>query len=250
MALGEGTLRAARRWLEQLQVAEISRARALFTHHPDYADLTPVQYADGLAWLLRSGLVSADGRPNVKVGVPERRGVAGGRWTLEAETRRREIGAAGERAIVRLVEQGGSLRVTHVAAWSDAYGYDVEVESTQGAVSHIEVKATTDPTRLRFHLTRHEFEVMRRDPDWVLVTVLIDVHGGVLAVATVSRDWLKQAAPADRTAAGRWESAHFVVPDHALAVGVLSADGRRLDLAVDARMPVWGLSYASSTQLA
>lgn len=94
MALGEGTLRAARRWLEQLQVAEISRARALFTHHPDYADLTPVQYADGLAWLLRSGLVSADGRPNVKVGVPERRGVAGGRWTLEAETRRREIGAA------------------------------------------------------------------------------------------------------------------------------------------------------------
>ncbi|MEV6178951.1 DUF3883 domain-containing protein [Streptomyces sp. NPDC052015] len=249
MALGEGTRRAARRWLEQLHVAEIPRVRALFTHHPDYADLTPVQYADGLAWLLRSGLVTANGRPRVVVDAHERQGGtslpngAQGRWTLEAEAARRELGAAGERAIVRLLELSGSLRVTHVAAWSDAYGYDVEVESSEGAVSHIEVKATTDPTRLRFHLTRHEYEVMRRDPDWLLAAVLVGSHGGALAVATVSRDWLRLAAPQDREPAVRWESAHFAVPHHMLTVGVVKGDGRRLDSEAGISfLPVWGLS--------
>ncbi|CAM5592753.1 hypothetical protein SBADM41S_02787 [Streptomyces badius] len=60
---GDGTREAARRWLIYLRIADVSRVRTLFTHHPRYADLTPVQYAEGLAWLRRTDLVSGAGRP-------------------------------------------------------------------------------------------------------------------------------------------------------------------------------------------
>lgn len=245
-APGEGTRRAARRWLEHLHVADIPRLRSLFTHHPDYSDLTPVQYSDGLAWLLRQGLVTSNGRPLVRVGVHERRdkaaafNIAEVRWNPAAEAARRETGTAGEQAVIRLLELSGA-DVVHMAALSDAYGYDVRAVSREGAVGHIEVKATTDPTRLRVHLTRHEYEVMRRDPDWLLTVVLIGAQGDALNVVTVSRDWLSLAAPEDTDRHAQWESACFSVPDHVLERGVVCADGRRLvSDAVAPFMPVWG----------
>ncbi|MFF4348854.1 DUF3883 domain-containing protein [Streptomyces sp. NPDC001530] len=252
-APGEGTRRAARRWLEHLHVADIPRLRSLFTHHPDYSDLTPVQYADGLAWLLRQGIITPDGRSLVRVGAHETRDRAAAvqvsrvRWTPAAEAARRETGTAGERAVVRLLELSASARVVHVAALSDAYGYDIQAESKDGAVGHIEVKATTDPTRLIVYLTRHEYEVMRRDPDWLLAAVLMGVQGDALNVVTVSRAWLGLAAPEDRDCNGQWESARFSVPFHVLTPGIVRADGRRLvPDALAPLMPVWGLSQAPS----
>ncbi|MFD9329125.1 DUF3883 domain-containing protein [Streptomyces sp. NPDC060065] len=234
-------------------MADIPRLRSLFTHHPDYSDLTPVQYADGLAWLLKQGLVTPNGRPLVRVGGHDGRGKAAAfniaqvRWTAAAEDARSETGAAGEQAVLRLLEENGSAHVIHVAALSDAYGYDVHAESPEGAVGHIEVKATTDPTRLTVHLTRHECEVMRRDPDWLLAAVLIGAHGDALNVVTVGREWLSLVAPEDTDRRGRWESACFSVPDYVLTRGVVRADGRRMvPDAVAPFMPVWGLSQAPS----
>ncbi|MFD8740111.1 protein NO VEIN domain-containing protein [Streptomyces sp. NPDC059618] len=249
MALGNGTRCAARRWLEHLPVADIPRLRALFTHHPDYADLTPVQYADGLAWLLREGLVTPDGRSAVQFGLPKQRDpsaaerVHTARWNPDAEAVRRATGLAGELAVIRLLEQSGSVRLDHVAAVSDAFGYDIEVESQGGHVGHVEVKSTTDPTRLRIHLTRHEYEVMCSDPDWLLAAVLVGTHGDALHVVTVSREWLIRASPADRDHRGGWESARFDVPGHVMASGIVRLDGRQL-LADPPLKEVWGVSKA------
>ncbi|MER7705262.1 DUF3883 domain-containing protein [Kitasatospora sp. NPDC097605] len=55
----EGAMRAALRWLHVLRTTDVDHARALFTHHDAYADLTPAQYADGLEWLERIRLIPA-----------------------------------------------------------------------------------------------------------------------------------------------------------------------------------------------
>ncbi|MET8692732.1 DUF3883 domain-containing protein [Streptomyces bauhiniae] len=253
MTPGEGTRRAARRWLAYLEVADIPRVRSLFTHHPDYSDLTPVQYADGLAWLLSRGLITSDGHSLVKADWGEQRDGEAAlegvpvQWSPALEAARRETGTAGERAVIRLLELSGAARVVHVAALSDAYGYDVHTEPGDGTAGHIEVKATTDPTRLVIHLTRHEYEVMCGDPDWLLAAVLVGADGGALNVVTVSRDWLSTAAPQDRDRRGQWESARFRIPDHAVMPGILHASGRRLvPEAIAPYLPVWGLSQSSS----
>ncbi|WP_329496924.1 DUF3883 domain-containing protein [Kitasatospora herbaricolor] len=55
---GDGTLKAALRWLQAMRTEDVPRIRALFTHHDAYADLTPDQYAHGLLWLHHLGLAA------------------------------------------------------------------------------------------------------------------------------------------------------------------------------------------------
>lgn len=253
MPLREGTRRAVLRWLEALGVADVPRARALFTHHRDYADLTPVQYADGLAWLLRTGLVDHSGRPVVSVqGYDHPEGatvppIARMKWDESAEAARQAAGTAGELAILDLLAIGGAVRAVHVAAVSDMHGYDIEASSPEGAVAHLEVKATTDPTRLVIHLTRHEYEVMRRDEDWLLAAVLIDRQGRALNVVSVDREWLRCAAPLDRDRHGAWESARYSVPAYAMEPGLVKGDGSLvIPTVVLPLMPLWGLPLLPS----
>ncbi|MGC5411634.1 protein NO VEIN domain-containing protein, partial [Streptomyces sp. DT225] len=84
-------------------------------------------------------------------------------WSRAGEQARRAVGAAGEQALLRLLRDGGVPHVRHVAAESDAYGYDIQAARSASERAHIEVKSTTDPTRLVIHLTRHEYEVMATD---------------------------------------------------------------------------------------
>lgn len=232
--LGEGTRRAALRWLAHLPVADVPRVRALFTHHPRYADLTPVQYSQGLDWLRRMGLVTEAGRPVLDVSESELQDAAVASalpsvlWSRAADEARAEIGAAGERALLDLLLRGGATAVRHVAAISDAYGYDIEALLTATEVMHLEVKSTTDPTRLLVHLTRHEYEVMRTDTEWMMAAVLVGADGSALSVATVCRLWLLSAVPEDRSEDGRWQSARLAVPPQALTPGLRAGPGRRL----------------------
>ncbi|MFB7848154.1 protein NO VEIN domain-containing protein [Streptomyces sp. NPDC002466] len=141
------------------------------------------------------------------------------RWSCAAEEARRAVGESGEQALLQLLIRRGVPQVRHVAAESDAYGYDIAAgASTERA--HLEVKSTTNPTRLVIHLTRHEYEVMATDPIWHLVAVLVGRNGGAVNVATVSRAWLHSAVPADRDKAGRWESVRLEVPAHAITQGL------------------------------
>ncbi|MFF3646235.1 protein NO VEIN domain-containing protein [Streptomyces sp. NPDC002564] len=254
MLPGEGTRRAAVRWLELLRIADVPRARAVFTHHPDYADLTPVQYAEGLAWLRGSGLLDEGGKPLVRVSgceAPESAAVphmARVKWNEGAEAARRAIGLAGETAVLKLLALGCARRIAHVAAVSDSYGFDIDTESWEGVPAHLEVKGTTDPTRLIIHLTRHEHEVMRGDPHWLLAAVLLNGQGEALNLVSVDRDWLLQAAPVDRERTGAWESARFAVPGPALTPGLVTREGRRIIReSVPPFMPLWGVSVTRTT---
>ncbi|WP_392841060.1 protein NO VEIN domain-containing protein [Streptomyces sp. LN500] len=221
--------------------------RVLFTHHPRYSDLTPAQYDEGLAWLRRAGMVTAMNRPVVEISDSELRdmGIASVvpqvQWSRAAEEARRAIGAAGEQALLRLLRRGGVPRVRHVAAESDAYGYDIEAVRSLAERAHIEVKSTTDPTRLVIHLTRHEYEVMATDVEWCLAAVLVGGDGNAVNVATVSRGWLHSAVPADKAEDGRWESARLEVPVYAITSGLATGAWRLLPDALVPSQPVWGL---------
>lgn len=241
----EATRRAALRWLAELRVAGVPRARALFTHHPGYADLTPAQYAEGLAWLRRTGMVTAAGRPVVDVGdsgataFGDPAPVPSVLWSQAAESARRAVGAAGEHALLRLLRENGIPEVRHTAAESDAYGYDIRAARSVSERAHIEVKSTTDPTRLVVHLTRHEYEVMGGDEAWCLAAVLVGRDGTALNVATVSRDWLHSAVPVDQTTRGRWESVRLEVPALALTPGLATRRWQPLPDGVLPVCPVW-----------
>ncbi|WP_432095949.1 protein NO VEIN domain-containing protein [Streptomyces sp. bgisy100] len=255
------------RWLTHLRTEDVSRARALFTHQRRYADLAPVQYADALAWLRRSGLLGPDGRPVLEECLRtleplilgwQKAAAAGGvdadalcdeAWTAarglglewhplaglhlaghgEADPeKRRRTGLAGELAILALLRAAG-CQVRHVAAVSDRFGYDIEVSVPGGLSVHLEVKATVGADRLVVHLTRHEYETMRADPEWSMVAVLVDAGGEAAAVATVRRAWLASAVPEDQNERGRWESVRLAVPPVALLEGIRAgADERPL----------------------
>lgn len=248
--LGEGTRRAAVRWLAHLRVADVPRARVLFTHHPRYADLTPAQYAEGLSWLRRMGLVTEEGRPVVDISEGELRDDSAESvvprilWSLAAEESRAQTGAAGEWALLELLRGAGRLSVRHVAKISDAFGYDIETAPTAVQAVHIEVKSTTDPTRLLVYLTRHEHNVMLTDPRWIMAAVLVGADGSALSAATVSREWLMSAVPEDRSERGRWQSARLAVPPHAMTPGLEDNEGRAL--LPGGVFPVestWGMRY-------
>lgn len=160
-------------------------------------------------------------------------------WSRTAEEARKAVGAAGEQALLRLLRDGGVPHVRHVAAESDAYGYDIEAARSVSERAHIEVKSTTDPTRLVIHLTRHEYEVMARDGEWCLAAVLVGGDGIAVNVATVDRGWLHSAVPADQTRRGRWESARLEVPAHALRPGLATEAWRLLPDWLLPQSPVW-----------
>ena len=61
----EPILRASRRWLAHLNVSGVARTRAILTGAPDYADITPTQYADALAWLKSCHLVDTSNRARI-----------------------------------------------------------------------------------------------------------------------------------------------------------------------------------------
>jgi hypothetical protein len=132
---------------------------------------------------------------------------------------RARVGDAGERSLVELLRRETSCVVEHVALTQDGLGYDVRVADP---VANLEVKSTTRLGRLTLYLSRNEFEVMRVDPAWQLVAVLLDSADldTVTALATVDRAWLLAAAPSDRSAAGRWESMRVHVAPAALTGGI------------------------------
>ncbi|MBW5423105.1 DUF3883 domain-containing protein [Streptomyces sp. BG9H] len=251
MSLGEGTRRAALRWLELLRIADVPRSRALFTHHPGYADLTPAQYAEGLAWLRGRGLLDNCDQPVVLVQGSENCDstapltISRAKWNEEAASARRAVGMAGEAAVLEMLAMGGARRIVHVAAVSDSFGFDIDVESSEGDTAHLEVKATTDPTRLVVHLSRHEYEVMRGDGDWICAAVLVGGQGEALNLVTVDRNWLCQAAPRDQDRRGSWESARYSVPGHALVPGLVTGGGRWIiPESVSPLLPLWGVSMS------
>lgn len=145
------------------------------------------------------------------------------RGKIDLEQRQR-VGAAGELALVELLAEHLPDRVDHVAAVSDGYGYDIAVGTAPSAL-HLEVKSTLRRGRLTVHLSRHEYETMRRDEHWTLVAVRLTPDLTLAAVATIPGDWISSNSPMDRTASGRWESCGLEVPREVLKPGIPALSG-------------------------
>jgi hypothetical protein len=132
-------------------------------------------------------------------------------WGKVDTQQRSRIGAAGELALVELLEVSTNARIEHVAAWSDGFGYDIAVHAAQHS-AHLEAKSTTRRGRLTVYLSRNEYETMRRDPEWELVAIRLTSSLEPEAVATIPKEWIAAQAPADSSAHGRWESCRLDVP--------------------------------------
>jgi hypothetical protein len=132
-------------------------------------------------------------------------------WGKVDAAERARLGAAGELALVDLLRAGTDACVDHVAAESDAFGYDISVVMREFAAL-LEVKTSRRQARLNFYLSRHEFETMRREAAWHLVLVFVDENSAISAIRTVPNGWIIAAAPQDTSPFSRWESVRLDVP--------------------------------------
>ncbi|MCB9440306.1 MAG: DUF3883 domain-containing protein [Mycolicibacterium sp.] len=251
-------LRAAARWLEHRRESSDAQLRALFRAHPAFADITPTQYTTAYEWLQARGLLKASPTTDDCVHVVFEAAIREALWFRDSDllvpepnsmpqdgmfaaealgiepseafaivhscwgkvdtAERERIGAAGEYALISLLQSVPDVQVRHVAAVSDGYGYDIHA-ALLDATLHIEVKTTTRRGRLLIFLSRNEFEAMRRDPDWLLVALRVSDAMRPIATATVDRNWIAMSAPEDQPG-GRWESARLDIPHHAITPGI------------------------------
>lgn len=256
----EGTLRAARRWVDLLSRSSVEQGWALIRADARFLDLSPTQYAAALEWLLESGVVEVqrDGRASVVPGgssdeiarallaaalrtgnplwladsddlvrteddlpqdatelatalsltdgaVLETIRQVHGQIDLEARAR---VGSAGEAALVRHLEQRWPGSTRHVALESDGLGYDVAC-TVNDVTWHLEVKSTTRRGRLLVYLSRHEYEVGRRDDRWRLVVVGLDADLQLERIGVVAAATLESRAPRDVPLGAMWQSARY-----------------------------------------
>ena len=59
------------------------------------------------------------------------------------------------------------------------------------------MKSTTRLGRFTAYLSRHEYDVMLRDPSWVLVTVRLTAGLDLAGVGSVPTDWVAANVPRD-----------------------------------------------------
>lgn len=137
---------------------------------------------------------------------------ASGKLNLQA---RADFGAAGESALLALLETAWPGSSTHVSAISDGFGYDISFQES-GSEWHLEVKSVLAGPRARIFLSRHEFEVSRRDAAWKLVIVSMDHDRSVLSVGVADSERLWIRSPQDVATSATWETCKFVLaPDEA-----------------------------------
>jgi hypothetical protein len=132
---------------------------------------------------------------------------ASGKLNLQA---RADFGAAGESALLALLETAWPGSSTHVSAISDGFGYDISFQES-GNEWHLEVKSVLAGPRARIFLSRHEFEVARRDVAWKLVVVSMDHDRSVLSVGVADGEKLWIRSPRDVATSATWETCKFVL---------------------------------------
>ncbi|SPT60527.1 protein NO VEIN domain-containing protein [Actinomadura madurae] len=269
----EPVLRAAVRWLERLPASGYRRCRALFSTLPEYSDITLTQYDTAYSWLTSTGLLnggqgntaireqvfqaaltsaawfsdadalirSPDELPTDALNAAEVLGLSSAQafqrihisWgKVDAESRSK-LGAAGEAALVDLLDESVSAQIDHVSQRSDGYGYDIEVQGELCRL-HIEAKATYRRQRIVVYLSRHEYETMVYDPAWQLVVIRISGNGEAEAVCSVSAKWIKENVPQDRGVGGRWESCRLSIPPTQARSGIV----RLAPLFISTRSPL------------
>lgn len=143
--------------------------------------------------------------------------------------RRAEIGDEGERIVVEALREQRrdagradlAAAVFRVSQLSDSFGYDVAAPRLGGGTDHNEVKvARRAGETLVLHLSRHQVQVGREDPDWRLI-VCAGKPGRSLEVVGWCRADEDLAAALPRNVEegsaiqARWDSVELTLPrDH------------------------------------
>jgi hypothetical protein len=140
-------------------------------------------------------------------------------WGKIDTAKRKLIGDAGELLLMALLDQWSNASVSHVAAESDGWGYDIDVQHDDFRC-HLEVKSTTRPNRQLIHLSRHEYESMIYDDSWHLVVLCLNRDLTFKNLYSVDRLWVRANAPSDTMVESEWESARFEVPFNQRVSGI------------------------------
>ena len=134
--------------------------------------------------------------------------------------RRAEVGAQGERCVLRALERAFPGSTTHISIDHDGFGYDIAYRDPTGIEWHLEVKSTTRRGRLVIHLSRQEYEIARRDPTWRLLIAGLDEPETLACLAQADVKQLLPRAPQDKPNGAEWESARFMLSQNDLVPGI------------------------------
>ncbi|XAS64822.1 protein NO VEIN domain-containing protein [Pseudarthrobacter sp. So.54] len=150
---------------------------------------------------------------------------------------RSDFGAAGESALLALLETAWPGSATHISTISDGFGYDISFQES-GIEWHLEVKSVAAGPRARIFLTRHEFEVARRDPAWRLVILSMDHDWSVLSVCVADSEKLMMRSPRDVATSATWETCRFVLSAEEASLPFCRALG--IETPKSASVALWG----------
>lgn len=155
---------------------------------------------------------------------------------------RSRVGAAGELALIDYLELRWPGSTRHVSVTDDGLGYDIEF-TRQGTTWHLEVKSTTRRGRLTIHLSRHEHEVAKLDPDWRLVVIGLDGQDKAAAIAIVDTAVLLDRSPRDLYPNARWDSVRHQLSPADLRIGLPFVGSISQETPLHA-VPQHGVSFA------
>lgn len=153
---------------------------------------------------------------------------------------RSELGRRGEEAVVAACREqrreAGFPRlaeaVQRVSRLSDGFGYDVSAPCPAAPAYHLEVKTVgRGANRLTIHLSRHQVQVGRRDPRWVLVLCRRREEGielvGWCRIAQLEGR-LPKDRPGNAQVEARWTNVEMALAPDVLSSGLppLTVNGR------------------------
>lgn len=118
-----------------------------------------------------------------------------------------------------------AVAVLHASKVSDQLGYDIRTPTLAGGVLRLEVKrdGSSGPGR-RFLLSRNEWQVATRDPDWRLVLCVTEDGGKPRIEGWLGGSALAGSMPLDSERA-KWQSAEVRLPDVAFNPGLPNLSG-------------------------
>lgn len=139
-------------------------------------------------------------------------------WRKFDDAAQRELGSAGEAALVDWLHRKTSAEVIHVSLFDDSAGYDVALMHEGKAAARIEVKATRREDSVVVFLSRNELETMRVHKSWCLQVVHLDANDAIQMMSWIPPEALLQGAPHDGSL-GTWQAMKMTLPARALRPG-------------------------------
>ena len=127
------------------------------------------------------------------------------------------LGELGETTVLAewstVLRQSGRMdlveRVRRLSLISDALGYDIVAPDFKGEEYQLEVKCYRGPIANCF-VTRNEFEVGCRLPNWRLVVCHASTDARATIVGWMASESLRDRTPTDRDELGKWQVARMV----------------------------------------